>query len=172
RSIGENLAAERLERLECLLGLRSERAAVLGGFGRGRRIEGIGHDDAPSLPSGYNDPEQSPVAAMRPFTDAAASAYIVRAHPPSNSPKGERVTANTELSSQPGARGECAMTSIAEVRPESERIEYLLRRDGYEKTRKWVERTIAIYRAELDHGHQGSDPGYRPRFEKAVREFE
>jgi hypothetical protein len=64
------------------------------------------------------------------------------------------------------------MTSIAEVRPESERIEYLLRRDGYEKTRKWVERTIAIYRAELDHGHQGSDPAYRPRFEKAVCEFE
>jgi hypothetical protein len=63
------------------------------------------------------------------------------------------------------------MTSIAEVRPESERIEFLLRRDGYEKTRKWVERTIAIYRAELDHGHQGSDPAYRPRFEKAVREF-
>lgn len=64
------------------------------------------------------------------------------------------------------------MTSISEVRPESERIEFLLRRDGYEKTRKWVERTIAIYRAELDHGHQGSDPAYRPRFEKAVREFE
>lgn len=64
------------------------------------------------------------------------------------------------------------MTSIAEVRPESERIEFLLRRDGYEKTRKWVERTTAIYRAELDHGHQGSDPAYRPRFEKAVREFE
>lgn len=64
------------------------------------------------------------------------------------------------------------MTSIAEVRPESERIDFLLRRDGFEKTRKWVERTIAIYRAELDHGHQGSDPAYRPRFEKAVREFE
>ena len=64
------------------------------------------------------------------------------------------------------------MTSIAEVRPESERIGLLLRRDGYEKTRKWVERTVEIYRAELDHGHQGSDPAYRPRFEKAVSEFQ
>lgn len=65
------------------------------------------------------------------------------------------------------------MTSLADVRPESERIEFLLRRDGYEATRKWVERTLALYRAELgQHGGLGADPIYRPRFEKAIREFE
>jgi hypothetical protein len=65
RSIGEDLAAERLE---CLLGLRSERTAVLGG----------------SFPSGYSDLEQSPVAAIRSFADAAAPprAYTVPVHPP------------------------------------------------------------------------------------------
>lgn len=69
--------------------------------------------------------------------------------------------------------GTWPLTALADVRPESERIKFLLRRDGYEATRKWVERTLAMYRAEL--GRQSSyatDSTYRPRFEKAVREFE
>jgi hypothetical protein len=41
------------------------------------------------------------------------------------------------------------LTSLPEVRPEAERIEFLLRRDGYEPTRKWVERAIGLYRAEI-----------------------
>lgn len=65
------------------------------------------------------------------------------------------------------------MISLADVRPESERIGFLLRRDGYEATRKWVERTIGLYRAEIGpHGSYTTDATYRPRFEKAIREFE
>lgn len=65
------------------------------------------------------------------------------------------------------------MTTLADVRPESERIEFLLRRDGFEVTRKWVERTVGIYGAALaQHGGYGSDPTYRPRLQKAIREFE
>lgn len=65
------------------------------------------------------------------------------------------------------------MTSLADVRPESERIEFLLRRDGFEATRKWVERTVGIYRAALaEHRGYGTDPIYRLRLERAVREFE
>ncbi|MGH8295494.1 MAG: hypothetical protein ACRETZ_08350 [Steroidobacteraceae bacterium] len=65
------------------------------------------------------------------------------------------------------------MTSLADVRPESERIDFLLRRDGFEATRKWVELTAGLYKAALagQRGY-GSDPIYRPRLEKAVREFE
>lgn len=65
------------------------------------------------------------------------------------------------------------MTSLADVRPESERIEFLLRRDGFEATRKWVERTVGIYGAALaeDRGY-GTDPIYRLRLGRAVREFE
>jgi hypothetical protein len=59
------------------------------------------------------------------------------------------------------------------VRPESERIAFLLGRDGYAETRKWVERTAALYRAALEQPHQyAADPAYRPRFERAVREFQ
>lgn len=64
------------------------------------------------------------------------------------------------------------MTSLADVRPEPGRIEFLLRRDGFEATRKWVERTVGIYRAALEHGGYGTDPIYRLRLERAVREFE
>jgi hypothetical protein len=65
------------------------------------------------------------------------------------------------------------MASARNVRPESERIAFLLRREGYEKTRMWVERTAAIYREALAHrGHYACDPAYRPLFEKAAREFE
>ena len=58
-------------------------------------------------------------------------------------------------------------------RPESERIEFLLRRDGPTATRTWVERTLTMYRKELSHpSSYACDATYRPRFEKAVREFE
>lgn len=63
------------------------------------------------------------------------------------------------------------MTSLVDVRPESERIEFLLRRDGFEATRKRVERTVGIYKAALaEHSGYGTDPTYRPRL--AIREFE
>ena len=59
------------------------------------------------------------------------------------------------------------------LRPESERIGFLCRRDGYEQTRGWVVRTVHLYRAALDHHkHYATDPTYRPLFEKAVAEFE
>ncbi|MGH3672303.1 MAG: hypothetical protein ACRDSH_16990 [Pseudonocardiaceae bacterium] len=60
-----------------------------------------------------------------------------------------------------------------EPRPEIERIELLLERDGLAATRAWVERTLAIYRRALgDPRHYANDPSYKPRFEKSVREFE
>ncbi|HJS91534.1 MAG TPA: hypothetical protein VJ738_16330 [Steroidobacteraceae bacterium] len=65
------------------------------------------------------------------------------------------------------------MSSTAEPRPEFERIEFLLRRDGPQATRAWVERTLEIYRKALsDRTHYAADASYKPRFERAVREFE
>jgi hypothetical protein len=65
------------------------------------------------------------------------------------------------------------MSSTIEPRPESERIELLLRRDGLKATQTWVERTLAIYRKALaDPRHYAADPFYKLRFERAVREFE
>jgi hypothetical protein len=48
----------------------------------------------------------------------------------------------------------------------------LLRRDGYEATHAWVERTLSIYRAAIVPGQHGSDPSYRPLFERSILEFE
>jgi len=65
------------------------------------------------------------------------------------------------------------MTQPVEPRPESGRIALLLKRDGLEATRAWVERTVAIYRRALaDPRHYANDSSYKPRFERAVREFE
>jgi len=65
------------------------------------------------------------------------------------------------------------MTQAVEPRPESERIELLLKRDGPEAACAWVERTLAIYRSALaDPKHYANDFSYKPRFERAVREFE
>ncbi len=55
-----------------------------------------------------------------------------------------------------------------ELKPESERIRFLMQRDGPEATRAWVQRTLEIYRQALHDG----DSMYRARFEQAVREFE
>jgi hypothetical protein len=58
-------------------------------------------------------------------------------------------------------------------KPESERIEFLLRRDGLEATCAWVGRTLTMYRKELSRpGSYARDATYRPRFERAVREFD
>ena len=58
-------------------------------------------------------------------------------------------------------------------RPESERIEFLLKRDGPEATRAWVQRTLAIYRDALRQpASHITDSLYRLRFEQAIREFE
>lgn len=65
------------------------------------------------------------------------------------------------------------MPSLKDVRPESERIAFLLRRDGHEATHKWVARTGGLYREALAQSHHyASDPAYRLLFERAVREFE
>jgi hypothetical protein len=65
------------------------------------------------------------------------------------------------------------MPSLSQTRSESQRIGFLLRRDGYPETRNWVERTAGLYRDALRHtNHYAADPTYRPLFEKAVREFE
>lgn len=65
------------------------------------------------------------------------------------------------------------MTRLSEVPTESRRIEFLLRRDGYEATRKWVERTAGLYRAALGQRHHyAATHHFRPLFESAVREFE
>ena len=64
------------------------------------------------------------------------------------------------------------MPFLRDVRPEAERIGLLLGRDGHVTTRKWVERTAAIYQTALSQAnHFASDPAYRPLFERAVREF-
>lgn len=71
------------------------------------------------------------------------------------------------------AGGSPSSRSDLTPRPESERIEFLLRRDGREATRGWVGRTLTTYRNELSRpGSYACDAIYRPRFERAVREFE
>jgi hypothetical protein len=59
------------------------------------------------------------------------------------------------------------------IRPEIERINYLLQRDGEKATRAWVERTLRIYREAITKpGSHASNTTYRPLFEKAIHEFE
>ena len=59
------------------------------------------------------------------------------------------------------------------IRPEIERINYLLQRDGEKATRVWVERTLRIYREAITKpGSHASNTTYRPLFEKAIHEFE
>lgn len=65
------------------------------------------------------------------------------------------------------------MPSLVDARPERDRIEFLLQRDGYEATRAWVERTLNIYRDALGKpGQHSVDTVYRPLFEKSIAEFE
>jgi hypothetical protein len=56
---------------------------------------------------------------------------------------------------------------------ETQRIQFLLERDGPDTTRAWVERTLAIYREAIQsHNHHASLSDYRPSFEASIREFE
>ncbi|MDQ3797759.1 MAG: hypothetical protein M3294_09415 [Pseudomonadota bacterium] len=58
-------------------------------------------------------------------------------------------------------------------RPEIERIDFLVRRDGKAAARAWVERTLAIYRAAIAKpGSHASSTTYRPLFEDSIRTFE
>ena len=47
---------------------------------------------------------------------------------------------------------------------EKHRIEFLVRRDGEEPARAWVERTLKIYREAIASGGHGATKEYRPLF--------
>ena len=65
------------------------------------------------------------------------------------------------------------MSASAEADSETRRIQFLLERDGYDATRAWVDQTLKIYRQALAHpGSLATEPIYRWRFERSVREFE
>lgn len=56
-------------------------------------------------------------------------------------------------------------------RPEIERINFLIQRDGEQAA--WVERTLNIYREAIAKpGSPASNPAYRPLFEDSIRTFE
>jgi hypothetical protein len=56
---------------------------------------------------------------------------------------------------------------------EAQRIDFLVRRDGPEEARAWVERTLNLYRAAItSHTSHASTNEYRPLFEQSIREFE
>ncbi len=58
-------------------------------------------------------------------------------------------------------------------RPEKERIDFLLQRDGFNRTREWIIRTLHIYREAIaSPASHASQKGYKPLFEKAIKEFE
>jgi hypothetical protein len=58
------------------------------------------------------------------------------------------------------------------VRSEKQRIDFLVRRDGVEDARAWVERTLKLYQRAIasSTGHAATGE-YRPRFEQSIREF-
>lgn len=56
---------------------------------------------------------------------------------------------------------------------ERHRITFLIQRDGYAKTRNWVEKTLGIYREAVSSpGSHASQPEFRPHFDKAIAEFQ
>lgn len=56
---------------------------------------------------------------------------------------------------------------------EAARIAFLRERDGDSHARRWVERTLKIYRNALHSpGNHASLPHYRPLFEGSIRDFE
>jgi hypothetical protein len=68
---------------------------------------------------------------------------------------------------------EAVVPSAEQADSEAGRIELLLARDGYEGARVWVERTLNIYRNALGHPVSiATEPYYRWRFERSIREFE
>ena len=59
------------------------------------------------------------------------------------------------------------------IEHETQRIEFLIERDGPKLTRAWIERTLAIYReAVKSFKSHASLPDYLPSFEASIREFE
>lgn len=60
-----------------------------------------------------------------------------------------------------------------ELAAEAARIAFLRERDGDLHARRWVERTLKIYRnAVHSTGNHASLPHYRPLFEDSIRDFE
>jgi hypothetical protein len=58
-------------------------------------------------------------------------------------------------------------------RPEIERINFLIQRDGEQAAKAWVERTLQQYREAIANpGSPASSPAYRPLFEDSIRTFE
>jgi hypothetical protein len=56
---------------------------------------------------------------------------------------------------------------------EKQRIGLLVRRDGAEEARAWVERTLKLYREAIASGtSHAATKEYRPLFEQSIREFE
>lgn len=55
---------------------------------------------------------------------------------------------------------------------EKNRIELLVRRDGIEQARAWVERTLKLYREAIASGSHAATKEYRPLFEQSIRDFE
>lgn len=56
---------------------------------------------------------------------------------------------------------------------ETERIRFLVERDGLAAARKWVEATLKAYRDAISSpSSHASKPNYRPLFEESIREFE
>lgn len=56
---------------------------------------------------------------------------------------------------------------------ETDRIRFLVARDGEQAARAWVRRTLDIYRDALrSRARHVTAPEFRPLFEQAVREYE
>ncbi|MCI0400939.1 MAG: hypothetical protein L0Y67_06190 [Gammaproteobacteria bacterium] len=56
---------------------------------------------------------------------------------------------------------------------ETDRIGFVVERDGIEGAREWVKCTLQIYRSAIDNPKShASKPEYRAQFEDAIRELE
>lgn len=56
---------------------------------------------------------------------------------------------------------------------EAARIAFLRERDGCAHARRWVERTLKIYRDAVNSPtNHASFPHYKPIFDEAIRDFE
>lgn len=68
---------------------------------------------------------------------------------------------------------EMDMTNYEGMTSESARIQLLIDRDGDDRARLWIERTLTLYRAAVGSPtSHASLPHYRPLFEQAIRDFE
>ena len=56
---------------------------------------------------------------------------------------------------------------------EGKRLELLVRRDGLQAAREWVERTLKLYQEAIaSASSHASSREYRPLFETSIRDFE